>query len=212
MKTWNLFYFLFLLIQVGEVSAQPEGCDKLIQLGDTTVCMDFNGKGRLFREKFYLGGQRIYTRWWHYYSNGTFKVVQKKGKSPFSKLHGPAVRFYPSGNVQYYADFTHGIQTGNCFSYYPLGNLRKICRHNGQGNPEGVIYEFHENGQLSYQARWEDGRLREILAYKDSLGNDLPIGTFKDGTGTWLWQEHGKLLYEYTYKDGRMVKKRRLKQ
>jgi len=212
MKTWNLFYFLFLLILVGEVNAQPKSCDKLIQRGDTLVCQEFNRNGRLFKEMFYLGGQRIHTRWWHYYSKGTFESVQRKGKSPFSKLHGPAVRFYPSGNVETYLVYTHGIRTGNCFSYYPSGNLRKICSRNDQGKSEGVFYEFHENGQLSYQARWEDGRLREILAYKDSLGNDLPIGTFKDGTGTWLWQEHGKLLYEFNYKDGRMVKNRRLKQ
>lgn len=212
MKTWNLFYFLFLLIQVGEVSAQPEGCDKLIQRGDTLVCQEFTRKGRMYKEEFYLGGQRIHTRWWRHYSNGTFGFIQRAGKSPFSKAHGPAVKFYPSGNVEINMVYTHGIPTGNCFSYYPSGNLRKICSWNDQGKSEGIIYEFHENGQLSYQARWEDGRLREILAYKDSLGNDLPIGTFKDGTGTWLWQENGKLLSEFNYKDGRMVKKRRLKQ
>lgn len=192
-------------------TAQPKGCDKLVQRGDTTICQDFNGKGRLFREIFYLNGQRMYSRWWNYSKNGEYQWIQKRGKSPFGQKHGPAYRFYPNGQVKYRAAFYDGTQVGQCFGYYPSGALKQTCQMNGKGKSDGIIVSYHENGQVEAKARWENGRLLEIIEYKDEQGRDRPAGTFKNGNGDWVWYENGQPAYVYSYKKGKLIKKKRVR-
>lgn len=197
----------FVAIPWMDLSAQSKYCDKLIQNGDTTVCQDFTRKGKLFREHFYVKGERQFTRWWNYRKNGEYQVTQHKGKGAFAKKHGPALRFYPDGKLKTYVFFENGVRTGRCFNYYPSGKMKSACHSNAKGKPDGLLTEFHENGQVANQARWKDGRLVEITACKDEQGNDKPFGTLSNGTGTWVHQEPGTDKTRiYHYKDGKYIK------
>jgi antitoxin component YwqK of YwqJK toxin-antitoxin module len=209
MKHFNLF--LITTVWLGQLTAQPKGCDKLVQRGDTTVCQDFNGKGRVFREHYYLKSERIFTRRWRYKKNGEYECVQKNGKSAFAKMHGPAYRFYPDGKVKYHVVYYDGIRVGQCFGYYPSGALKQTCQMNDKGKEDGILVNYYENGQIEAKARWENGRLREIVEYKDEQGRDRPAGTFKDGNGDWIWYENGQPAIVYTYKEGKQVKKKQVK-
>lgn len=198
--------FLSLFVAAG-ASAQSKWCDNLIQNGDTTVCQDFTRKGKLFREHFYVGGKRAFTRWWNYRKNGEYQVTQHKGKGGFAKKHGPAIRFYPDGTVKLYMFFQNGIRTGRCFHYYPSGKMKSACNTNAKGKPDGMLTEFYENGQVATQSRWKDGRLMEIITNKDEEGKDKPFGTLKNGTGTWIYQEPGSAkTWIHQYKDGKFIK------
>lgn len=192
------------------VRAQPKDCDNLIHRGDTTICQDFNGKGKVFREHFYVNGERVFTRLWNHYKNGEYQWTQRNGKGPFAKRHGPAYRFYPNGKVKNRAAFYDGTQVGQCFSYYPSGALKQTCQMNSRGKSDGILTTFYENGQIESKAKWENGLLREIIEYRDEDGNNRPIGTFKDGNGDWIWYEKGKATVVYLYKNGKLVKKKRI--
>ena len=196
-----------LLFQFGIVSAQTKHCDKLLHQGDTIVCQDLK-RGRLFKEHFYLEGERIFTRRWRYQSNGTFAYYQKKKAGFFALTDGPEVHFYPNGNVQYYLTYVRGRRVGPCFAYYPSGALKHICDVNDKGQFNGVLAEFHENGQVYSEALWENGRLREILKHQDDKGQALPVGTFKAGNGTLIWHENGRPAFLFTYRNGKRIRTR----
>jgi len=200
-----LLYLLPLLFHGGIISGQSKHCDKLLHQGDTIVCQDFK-RGRLIKEHVYLGGNRIFTRRWRYSNNGEFQYVQKRGAGMFDRANGPGVRFYPNGNVKYYLTFVHGRQVGPCFEYYPSGALKHICNINEHGKLNGILTNFHENGQVYAQALWENGRIREILKHQDEKGQALPVGTFNDGNGNWIWYENGQPAFVYSYRNGKLIK------
>ncbi|MDO8368491.1 MAG: hypothetical protein Q7T20_16955 [Saprospiraceae bacterium] len=52
----------------------------------------------------------------------------------------------------------------------------------------------------------------DLLTHKDEAGNDLSNGSFKDGNGEWVWQEKGQRPIALTYKNGKIVKRKRLKE
>lgn len=187
--------------------AQPKGCDNLLQKGDTTVCQDFNGKGKLFREHFYVNGKREFTRWWHFSKKGDYYFYQKKNKSPFAKKHGPEVHYYPDGKIKIYAFYQNGIRTGKCYFYYPSGKMKSACNTNHKGKSDGLFTAFFENGQVMQQTRWKDGRMTEIISNRDEEGNEVYHGTFKDGNGTWIYREPGtSKAWIIHFKDGKSFK------
>jgi antitoxin component YwqK of YwqJK toxin-antitoxin module len=205
MKNWLIL--LLLVLSGNTIWAQSKGCDQLIQRGDTTVCQDFTSKGRLFREHFYVKGERVFTRWWHYRKNGDYESTQHQKKSPFAKKHGPAVQYYKNGQVKRIGRFQNNKLVGRCFSYYLSGKMKSACNHNEKGDHDGLVTDFYENGQVMHQARWSNGLLVEILANKDEQGKDIPFGTFKDGTGTWIFQEpETEKVRVYYFKNGRLTK------
>ncbi len=118
--------------------------------------------------------------------------------------------YYANGMVKMTARFSNGKQVGDCLNYYPSGAIKMHCYHGEKGKINGIRTIYHENGQLKSKARWENGRLREILEYKDERGQDIAIGSFQNGTGEWIWHEKGEPTYLYTYVDGRYRKKRKL--
>lgn len=203
---------MLLSLAMPEISAaQTANCDKLLTRGDTTICQDFNGRGKVFREHFCVSGKRVFTQRWRYKKNGEYECIRKQGKSVFSPLHGTSYRYYPNGKVKYRAEFNKGKRAGQCFGYFPSGALKQNCQMSDDGKRHGIWTTYFENGQLESKARWENDRLREILEYRDEQGNKRPVGTFKDGNGEWEWYENGKLAYVYTYKEGKLKKTKRVR-
>ena len=206
-----LFYMSLLMLTVPSVAAQPQQCDNILQYGDTTICQDFTGKKhRLFREHFYVDGERIFTRWWNYHKDGTYYWQQKRKKGAFAKAEGPAMYYYADGSIYGTARFSKGKQVGDCLEYYPSGAIKLRCHHAESGKPDGIRTIYHENGQVQAKVRLENGLLREVLEYKNEEGQDLPVGSFQQGNGDWIWYEKGQPTYRYTYQDGREKKKQKI--
>lgn len=198
---------VLLVLPLSGLGAQGKHCDNKIQRGDTTVCQDFTRKGRLFQEHFYVKGERVFTRRWHYRRNGDYESTQHRKKSAFAPKDGPAVQYYKGGQVKKIGRFKDNRLVGKCYSYYLSGKMKSACNHNEKGDHDGLVTDFYENGQVMHQARWSNGLLVEILANKDEQGKDIPFGTFKDGTGTWIFQDPGtEKIRVYHYKNGRLIK------
>lgn len=170
-----------------------------------------NRKKSKFWEHFYVADQYIFSRYWQTEKNGKVCWTQQASRKIFAKEDGPAACYFANGKVKNTTFFRKGRVVGPCKVYYPSGPLYEVCEGHVNGRLYGIVTTFHENGQIMAKARWENDRLVEILLYKDEQGNDLPIGTFIDGNGTWNWMEKGKQTLVYTYKNGKLIRQKTLK-
>jgi hypothetical protein len=212
MKPKCVLFIFFILFTVNGIHAQSRSCDEIISKGDTLICKDYLGKNKFpFDEHFYVDNTRIFTRRWLGKKNGEFECTQYKSAGAFAKMNGPAYHFYQDGAVKATTFMEHDKVIGPCRAYYQSGSLKQKCEGHLKGKVNGIMTTFHENGQVNSKTRWENGRLREILVYKDELGIDLPIGTFKDGNGIWNLIEKGDPAILYQYKDGKVINKKTLK-
>ena len=213
MKIRCLLFLGIFLFCGGKINAQPDNCEQLVQLGDTLICRHFAGKSKLqYKEDFYLNGTRIFTRWWHRRKHGEIEWTQRQSKGPFAKRNGPAALYFPNGSLKAYSFFEHDKKVGPCKEYDQKGTLVLTCDKGIHQKGSGYQTFYHENGEIKAKTRFENGRMNEILIYQDEQGNTLPVGTFKDGNGTWIWVEKGKPTTIYTYKNGRETKKKTQKQ
>lgn len=204
-KIQFIIWFLFLPLEW--LGAQSKFCDELVQVGDTFICRDFVGKSIApAREHFYLYGHMIFTRRWYYWDNGEYSWVQFRKRGTYAKREGPACSFYADGTMMSYQVYKKGKLIGPCRNYYSNGTLSSTCERHIKGKLDGIQLKFHKNGLVKSKTRWKNGKLLQILRYKDPQGNDLPIGTFKDGNGTWVYyDEEGKQIGVQVYKNGALI-------
>jgi hypothetical protein len=206
----RLLIGFFLCFAFERLLAQPVACDWTLQRGDTLVCQAFKRK-KVIREDFYVGTAYAFTRHW-YYNRKDYYWMQKLSERRSSKANGFATAYYQNGQMKSTTFFENGEKIGPCVTCHPSGAVKITCERHIKGKLDGLNTHYYEDGQLEYQTRWQNGRLWEVLTYKDRQGNDLPIGTFKNGNGVWVRGQTGGCQMAYTYRNGKVVKKKRLKQ
>lgn len=209
------FILAFFLLFFGRLNAQFKHCDRLLQQGDTTICQ-YIKKGKITKEHFYLGQTRIFTRRWVYredagwmYCNGigSYYWEQRISKNKKAKRNGPAEHYAADGTLQYTTFYRHGKRVGPTAGYYPNGVLNYTCeRHLMNGKIDGRVNNYHPNGTIASKKIWKNGRLFEILAYKDDQGNELPVGTFDKGNGDVFRYIGQKPVLKDTYRNGKVIK------
>jgi antitoxin component YwqK of YwqJK toxin-antitoxin module len=208
MKVHCFIGYFIAFLSLEQVSAQSKFCDELVQVGDTFICRDFVGKSVApAREHYYLYGKMIFTRRWYYNSeDGGYGWTQYRRRGTYAKRHGPSCSFYEDGTLGFSTVYKKGKIVGPSRSYYPTGILKSTCAGYINGLIDGIYLEFHENGAVKSKSKWEKGRLRQILRYKDAQGNNLHVGTFKDGNGTWIKYDYeGNQVFVDTYKNGKVL-------
>jgi antitoxin component YwqK of YwqJK toxin-antitoxin module len=98
----------------------------------------------------------------------------------------------------------------NKYVYYPGGQLSSIAGYK-KNTLDGYTFFYYSNGQLRQQIEYRDGKLWNILSSFDQDGNAMPIGDFKDGTGTVnVYSMNGKLIQQKQMEKGRVKKKMRV--
>ncbi len=86
----------------------------------------------------------------YYWENGVnhyermFDKPRDNGGKPFS---GIAYELYPEGNIRGYTEYNEGYQYGDDVTFYPSGRLQRYSRYT---NTENYIYEWYENGTVSF--------------------------------------------------------------
>lgn len=195
-----------LLIAAGPLFGQAQKGDVILQQGDTTILQHLKG-GRVTKEHFYLNGKRIFSRWWTYQDNGSFNWYQTISKSRWAKKNGPAIHYYETGQIWFTTVFRHDNKVGPCATYYPTGVVESICtRHVLKGKWDGLVNHYYPNGRVKTKLIFKNGALDQILAYRDEMGDDLPIGTFSKGNGDWIIYFGKKPAMITTYKHGRRIR------
>lgn len=159
-----------------------------------------------------------------YFEDGTLKeeINYNNGKK-----HGIQKKFKRDGEISGIVSFNNGELHGRCESYYSDGTLSKVENYkndlhhglfewfyeNGQlesfenyknGLDHGETKGFYENGQLSFVGNFKNGKEHgEQVSYFEN-GQEEYIENYKEGLDHGLfkkWDNQGKLLYEYCYKD-----------
>jgi antitoxin component YwqK of YwqJK toxin-antitoxin module len=185
-------------------SAQPRKYDNVLTNGDTTVYI-IKEEGKVSKAHFYLNGKRIFSRFWTYYESGSYFWEQKIGTGPFAKRNGPATYYYENGQVSNITHYRNDKIVGPCVEYYPSGIVRSFCtRHVLKNKLDGLTNSYYPNGKVHLKQVFRNGRLMDVLAYRDEEGNDLYFGTLKNGNGTFISYCKGEPFVEYTFKNGQL--------
>ena len=158
--------------------------------------------GQLEKEGPMEGGRMEYIHqgaWKFYYENGQ---LQKKGSFIDGQQTGTWYFYQEDGLPVAEGNFTEGVMSGHWKMYHQDGVLKREGNYlDGELTGEWLL--FHTNGELYQKSLWKQNRLLEIIECKDGQGNDLYIGTLKNGNGTVIaYDMDGNALGEFEYIDG----------
>lgn len=210
-------YFLTLLLlglsQIHKVSAQTKHCDETINRGDTLICRNYVGKRKYpTMEHFYVKGVYLFSRDWNAQKNGGYYWREQISSGAFAKANGQANAYYSDGTISATTFFSHGKKIGPCKEYYPSGALKQTCERHVNGKQDGLNCFYHENGVLKAKFYWDHGKLSKVLESKNKNGESLLREPFTNGNGELIWEEEGDTTKLLTYKNGKVIKSRSLKE
>ncbi|WP_290697692.1 toxin-antitoxin system YwqK family antitoxin [Lacinutrix sp.] len=159
-----------------------------------------------------------------YYENGVLKF---RANYENNFLIGNGKYFHKNGQLSEIGPYEHGKPTGIWKFYFENGNLKKsgevineknynglwkYYHENGQlkdsgvyinANPDGEWKSYHKNGQTYQIKYWTTGKLINVTSCFDGKGNDLDIGTLKNGNGILKkYDISGNLIKEISYVNG----------
>jgi antitoxin component YwqK of YwqJK toxin-antitoxin module len=96
--------------------------------------------------RYYEGTKQISVEYTYYEKNG------------LEVLNGPSKGYYPTGELQYEANFKYGQQDGLDKQYYPNGQLSSETNWK-LGFADGSAKRYYTNGQLSFECVYKDGKV-----------------------------------------------------
>lgn len=97
------------------------------------------------------------------------------------------------------------------YNYYPNGNVMAVIAYY-KHKLDGVSMFYYNDGTLKHCLEYVEGRLWNVNAYYDQNGNILDQGDFCNGTGMVnVYATNGKIIKTKWYKNGRLLKERRVK-
>ena len=122
------------------------------------------------------------------------------------ELNGPALTFYPNGQLERMSNYASGQLEGSARSYYPDGTLQEEALF-VLGEYHDKKKYYHPNGQLWIEEEYNFGLAWNIVANFDSTGIARDPGTLHNGNGTVLYyNDDGTLRETITYVEGREFK------
>ena len=113
----------------------------------------------------------------------------------------PELNTHHIGHLLYQRD---SLIVGEYLLYYESGNIWQKARFNEEGLIEGKVQNYYADGSLKSVQLYENGLLWDVLKYKDSTGNELSVGDFKDGSGELIeYYPDGSIFFTKHYKNGK---------
>lgn len=142
-----------------------------------------------------------------YFENGT---LSQKGIYKNGKYDDTWYDFYSNGKLHRVGRFKEGTFHGAYKIYYKNGQLKTDYNY-VLGKWEGVYTAYYKNGNIRIICEFSNDKLKNVFTRKDINGQDLDVGTIKDGTGTELEYDQdrngkGILFRKNTYKDYEIIK------
>jgi antitoxin component YwqK of YwqJK toxin-antitoxin module len=104
------------------------------------------------------GFKHIHGEYKSYHAN---EFLASSGYFKEDKAHGFFETYFPNGMMEDSSNYTNGILTGMCKSWYSDGSLEKILQMDSIGDGSGIAIGFFPNGNVSYKGRLEKG-MRKI--------------------------------------------------
>ena len=139
----------------------------------------YHPNGRLLGKDKYKAGE--------YLSPGDF--FDERGNPTLSSGSGYLVNYYPNGRVKVKSTFLDYCRDGKSTWYHENGALK-----------QEALYKYGSN-QKPLGLRWE------VLSSYTPAGRRLPVGTLKNGNGTWISYDANGKASTNEYKQGVLVSK-----
>ena len=121
---------------------------------------------------------------------------------------GPAIRYFPGGEIAERGQYEANFQSGEWTSWYRDGTVKRRDSW-VRGKPDGLRAEFHENGQRRAEGRMRQGERDGLWSFFDEEGARYLEGTYKNGAEDGTWREFAKdgtPVRERLYREGRMLR------
>jgi len=134
-----------------------------------------------------------------YYADGALKTEEQvlKGKS-----NGAFREYFQNGKVQRELTYKNDTLQGEERVYNETGTLITKANIKG-GEYHGSWVYYYDNGNEWTERIYKDGKLVTVRFIKTLNGQNLDIGTFKNGSGTIkIYSTDGKLTEEWIYENG----------
>src|SRR5262249_38518640 len=143
-----------------------------------------------------------------FYEGGSLRSIFTYEKN---QLMGPVEIFYEDGKKREEAKFAHGKPVGVYTYYHANGSKAAIVPYSEEGEVQGIIMEWHENGILKSKKNMVNnqlhgnGKTAALMVYDDEQ-NLIESLDFKEGKPEGMHVKYfpnGKESYRVFYKDGK---------
>lgn len=142
------------------------------------------------------------------------KYLVKTTNNPFT---GKMATYFPNGHIESLSYVGKGTRTGKIKIYYDSGKKLAILYENENHVNYGKIKTWHENGKLSFQGYFVDGKLYKkgdnipftgTTVGKYIYGNKYEEANFQNGY--WhgnhtRWDRKGNIIFECIFKNNKIV-------
>ena len=154
-----------------------------------------------------------------YYENGNLKY---EGLTRLGLRVKEWKFYYENGKLQFIGDYKYGEQDGIWKIFYENGNIKNIANYD-YGKLVGLVRNYEEDGKFSSTTYYEEGSnlTKWQFFYKDGKSIEKEGTAYDMGEeaekrwiidGEWkYYNETGKLQKIETYKDGELVKVKKIK-
>lgn len=88
------------------------------------------------------------------------KALKKEITVKNNKKHGPAKKYYPTGELHTLVHYNKGIKEGETFWYYKNGQAYRVTPYQN-GKMHGVRKKYYKDGQLQAEIPYKNGELIE---------------------------------------------------
>jgi antitoxin component YwqK of YwqJK toxin-antitoxin module len=109
------------------------------------------------------------------------------------------------GEALYYVRNQQTPYTGWAKGMRKNGQIRRLDQYK-DGKKDGLVQVWYENRQKRSEAKWKDGKLVTIVAWKPN-GEKCPVTKVVNGNGVRTWyNDDGTEDFRVTIKDGEIVR------
>jgi antitoxin component YwqK of YwqJK toxin-antitoxin module len=196
----SIFVFSSFISQSDTINQLDENTGRKIGLwivnGEMSKNKDYANDAVI--EKGYYKNSRKDGKWIKYWPNGNIKseMFYKRGRT-----FGNYITYFNNGNIEEQGSMKSGFLYGEYKMYWPNGQIRQSKTFADNGNTEGLVELFYDNGnkELSYntengkesgRATWfyENGDLKKESFYNEGVSSEskeysrvnLPLNTSAD--------------------------------
>ena len=137
-----------------------------------------------------------------YFSNGQLQALTSYIDNKEIGIHK---QYHDNGKLNWTHEFIDGEFKDGVFINYNRDGLVTIKRNIIGHKYEGEATIYYDNGKVAELLFCKNDKLDHVIYSKDGVGNDLPVGTLKNGTGSRItYHQNGKISEVLIYKDGEL--------
>jgi len=175
----------------------------LTKKNDSIIVRWYHKNGTIFFDNIFIKNKLMYQKTFYY--NKDYYEIETITKNTKPKKKNIEYFNY-NNNLLKKEQKIDGKHEGKSIEYYENNIVKCITNYNN-GKKNGNFIVYHTNGKVFFNATYLNGKLIKINRLCDDKGNNLEVGTFKDGNGIQnIYDNDGNLIEYYHYKNGKRKK------